>query len=122
MPSTVPGGGAVATAGALWAKGLEAARAGLRWAKPRAGRLLRAAARLLRAAWRLGILALERLRPLGVWVADSCWLIWDRTLREVRLLRRIRLSQLREVRSLADLRALRRPRGEKHEASRITTP
>lgn len=114
------------TAGSPAARALDAGRALLR-------RLGPSAARLLRECRRLGTLALRRLHPLGVRLADWSWLVWDRSLRwskrvwarmvrEARLLRRIRPSDLRSVRSLGDLRALRDASGEKHEASRITTP
>ncbi|QMU67662.1 hypothetical protein [Streptacidiphilus sp. P02-A3a] len=115
-----------AAAGSPVARGLEAGRVLL-------GRVGPPTVRLLRECRRLGTLALKRLYALGVRLADWSWLVWDRSLRrskrvwaralrEARLLRRIRPGDLRAVRSLGDLRALRDARGEKHEASRITTP
>ena len=116
--STADGGSAGASASV--AAFADTARTLLRRVGPWVTRFLRECRRLL-------TLAVERLRPLGVRVADRTWLIWDRSLRwskrawrkllrEVRLLRRIPLSELREVRSLSDLRALRADRGEKHAA------
>jgi hypothetical protein len=100
---------------AISARLVVVARATRRRVGPVVGRLL------ADCRWGWAVLV-ERLRPLGRRVANRSRRVWARAVREARLLSRIRFGDLRRVRSLSDLRALRRRGGEKHQASRITTP
>jgi len=115
-PSSPPSSAASAlTAAAVGARLLVVARTVLRRVGIMLGHLL------ADCRWGWAVLV-ERLRPLGRRAARWSRRVWARAVREARLLRQIRFDELREVRSLGELRALRHSRGEKHQASRITTP